>query len=153
MKLRAPQVVVMHARRKLVAIRRPTHHVGRIIDTLKELEIYEDTLIFVMIGDNGASAEGTLQGAFNEMASELEEGEQLRRNLLADVAHELRTPLTVLRGNLRAILDDRGGAYYALWHFLLRENCVAAPLRVRRSNLQALLNPIPSEDSRAERPA
>jgi signal transduction histidine kinase len=44
--------------------------------------------------------------AFNEMASELEEGEQLRRNLLADVAHELRTPLTVLRGNLRAILDD-----------------------------------------------
>lgn len=54
---------------------------------------------------------------------------------------------------LRAILNDRGGAYYALWHFLLRENCVAAPLRVRRSNLQALLNPIPSEDSRAERPA
>jgi signal transduction histidine kinase len=44
--------------------------------------------------------------AFNEMASDLEEGEQLRRNLLADVAHELRTPLTVLRGNLRAILDE-----------------------------------------------
>jgi sigma-B regulation protein RsbU (phosphoserine phosphatase) len=40
------------------------------------------------------------------MASDLEEGEQLRRNLLADVAHELRTPLTVLRGNLRAILDE-----------------------------------------------
>ena len=44
--------------------------------------------------------------AFNEMAADLEEGEQLRRNLLADVAHELRTPLTVLRGNLRAILDE-----------------------------------------------
>jgi signal transduction histidine kinase len=44
--------------------------------------------------------------AFNEMASELEQGENLRRNLLADVAHELRTPLSVLQGNLRAMLDE-----------------------------------------------
>jgi signal transduction histidine kinase len=44
--------------------------------------------------------------AFNEMAAGLEEAEQLRRNLIADVAHELRTPLSVLQGNLRAILDD-----------------------------------------------
>ena len=44
--------------------------------------------------------------AFNEMADGLEQSEQLRRNLLADVAHELRTPLSVLQGNLRAILDE-----------------------------------------------
>jgi two-component system OmpR family sensor kinase len=44
--------------------------------------------------------------AFNDMASTLEQTEQLRRNLIADVAHELRTPLTVLQGNLRAMLDD-----------------------------------------------
>ncbi len=44
--------------------------------------------------------------AFNDMASDLEEAETLRRNLLADVAHELRTPLSVLQGNLRAILDE-----------------------------------------------
>lgn len=44
--------------------------------------------------------------AFNEMAADLEQAEQLRRNLLADVAHELRTPLSVLQGNLRAILDE-----------------------------------------------
>jgi len=44
--------------------------------------------------------------AFNQMAADLERGEELRRNLVADVAHELRTPLTVLLGNLRAILDD-----------------------------------------------
>lgn len=44
--------------------------------------------------------------AFNEMAADLEEAEQLRRNMLADVAHELRTPLTVVQGNLRAILDE-----------------------------------------------
>jgi arylsulfatase A-like enzyme len=43
------------------------HHVGRLIDTLKDLQILDDTLIYVIIGDNGASAEGTLNGTFNEM--------------------------------------------------------------------------------------
>jgi len=44
--------------------------------------------------------------AFNAMAAELEEAEELRNNMLADIAHELRTPLSVIQGNLRAILDD-----------------------------------------------
>jgi arylsulfatase A-like enzyme len=44
------------------------HHVGRLIDALKDLQILDDTLIYVIIGDNGASAEGSLQGCFNEMA-------------------------------------------------------------------------------------
>jgi arylsulfatase len=44
------------------------HHIGRMIDALSDLEILEDTLIYVIIGDNGASAEGSLQGCFNEMA-------------------------------------------------------------------------------------
>ncbi len=43
---------------------------------------------------------------FNQMADELETAETLRQNLLADVAHELRHPLHILKGNLRAILDD-----------------------------------------------
>ena len=42
------------------------HHVGRLIDTLKDLQILDDMLIYVIIGDNGASAEGTLNGSFNE---------------------------------------------------------------------------------------
>jgi arylsulfatase len=45
------------------------HHVGRLIDTLEQLGILEDTLVYYIIGDNGASAEGTLNGAFNEMAN------------------------------------------------------------------------------------
>ena len=44
--------------------------------------------------------------SFNEMATQLEQAEDLRKNLLTDVAHELRTPVTVIQGNLRAILDD-----------------------------------------------
>jgi arylsulfatase A-like enzyme len=43
------------------------HHVGRVIDALEELELLEDTLVYVIIGDNGASAEGTPNGCFNEL--------------------------------------------------------------------------------------
>jgi arylsulfatase len=43
------------------------HELGRIIDTLGDLGVLDDTLIYYIIGDNGASAEGTLQGSFNEM--------------------------------------------------------------------------------------
>ena len=43
--------------------------VGRLIDALDSMEILDDTLVFYIIGDNGASAEGTANGAFNEMAN------------------------------------------------------------------------------------
>lgn len=45
------------------------HQVGRLIDALQDLEILDDTLIYVIIGDNGASAEGSLQGTYNEMVT------------------------------------------------------------------------------------
>jgi len=45
------------------------HHVGRLLDGLKKLNILDDTLVYYIIGDNGASAEGTLNGAYNEMAN------------------------------------------------------------------------------------
>ena len=43
------------------------HQVGRVLDMLKKLDILEDTLVFYIIGDNGASAEGNINGCFNEM--------------------------------------------------------------------------------------
>jgi arylsulfatase A-like enzyme len=53
------------------------HHVGRLIDALTDLEILENTLVYAIVGDNGASAEGTPNGCFNELtvlngASQLE---------------------------------------------------------------------------------
>ena len=45
------------------------HHIGLLIDSLNDLEILDDTLIYYIIGDNGASAEGTINGTFNEMIS------------------------------------------------------------------------------------
>ncbi len=43
------------------------HHIGRLLDSLKNTGVLEDTLVFCIIGDNGASAEGTLNGTYNEM--------------------------------------------------------------------------------------
>ncbi len=45
------------------------YHVGRLFDALKDLGVLDDTLIYYIIGDNGASAEGTLKGCFNEMTT------------------------------------------------------------------------------------
>ena len=43
------------------------HNLGRLVDSLAELEILDDTLIYYVIGDNGASGEGTVRGTFNEL--------------------------------------------------------------------------------------
>ena len=43
--------------------------------------------------------------AFNQMAASLEEAEQSRRAMTADIAHELRNPLAVQRANLEALQD------------------------------------------------
>ena len=48
---------------------------------------------------------GELASTFNSMAGNLERDEQLRRDMVADVAHELRSPLTNVRGYLEAIQD------------------------------------------------
>lgn len=45
------------------------HHVGRLLDSIVSLGVMEDTLVYLIIGDNGASAEGTPNGTFNEMIS------------------------------------------------------------------------------------
>jgi arylsulfatase A-like enzyme len=43
------------------------YHIGRLINALEQLQVFDNTLIFYIIGDNGASGEGTLQGTFNEV--------------------------------------------------------------------------------------
>lgn len=48
---------------------------------------------------------GTLAHAFNAMADGLQRQEQLRRQMVTDIAHELRTPLTNIRGYLEALQD------------------------------------------------
>ncbi|KQW06788.1 arylsulfatase [Leifsonia sp. Root4] len=42
------------------------HYVGELLDAYEELGILDDTLVYVIIGDNGASAEGSMHGTTNE---------------------------------------------------------------------------------------
>lgn len=48
---------------------------------------------------------GRLADAFNSMAKDLAEVEQLRRDLVANVSHELRTPISAMRARIENILD------------------------------------------------
>ena len=62
------------------------HHVGRLVDALERLGVLEDTLVYYIIGDNGASAEGSLNGCYNEMSyfnllQELETAEYLTERI------------------------------------------------------------------------
>jgi hypothetical protein len=61
------------------------HHVGRVIDAIEELGELDNTLIIYIIGDNGASAEGSLNGTLNEMnlanAPGMETPEYLREHI------------------------------------------------------------------------
>ncbi|MFC7441566.1 sensor histidine kinase [Laceyella putida] len=50
---------------------------------------------------------GKVAKAFNKMSKQLRRAEDVRRNLVADVAHELRTPLTIIRGKLDLV--QQGG--------------------------------------------
>ena len=62
------------------------HHVGRLVDTIDDLGVLDDTLVYYIIGDNGASAEGTVNGSFNETfifngAADLETAEFLESKI------------------------------------------------------------------------
>ena len=46
-----------------------------------------------------------LAGAFNEMAASLQHAEEIRRQLLADVAHELRNPLATVESYVEGLAD------------------------------------------------
>ncbi|MEP7199074.1 MAG: HAMP domain-containing sensor histidine kinase [Chloroflexota bacterium] len=59
----------------------------------------------VRVAERGPRAMRSLARAFNTMAERLQRNDELRRDLMADVAHELRTPLAVIQGNLEGVLD------------------------------------------------
>ena len=48
---------------------------------------------------------GTLARTFDQMAEAVQREDDLRRQLVRDLAHEVRTPLTILRGTTEALVD------------------------------------------------
>ena len=85
-------------------------HVGRVIDAMADLGVLDDTLIYYIVGDNGASAEGTTTGCFSEWlvgeAPDLNTPELLieRINDLGTSAHDLTS-----RGGAVDLQPDREG--------------------------------------------
>jgi arylsulfatase A-like enzyme len=68
------------------------HNLGRLVDSLAELEILDDTLIYYVIGDNGASGEGTVQGTFNELLSLNGAGDLETTEFMASRIEKFGTP-------------------------------------------------------------
>ncbi|HEX5500997.1 MAG TPA: ATP-binding protein [Thermomicrobiales bacterium] len=84
----------------------------------------------------GGGAEAVeLAASFNRMAENLARSQELRQQLVADVAHELRTPLANIRGYLEAIEDGLVRADEATLQILREE---AAQLNRLIDDLQEL---------------
>ena len=54
---------------------------------------------------NGTDEIAQLATRFNQMAIQLEQIENMRRQLIGDVTHELRTPLTSIKGFMEGLVD------------------------------------------------
>jgi two-component system, OmpR family, sensor histidine kinase BaeS len=87
----------------LVVARRLTRPVGAIISVTRAMGAGERS---ARVGDvQGPSELREMASALDQMADMLDRHEQVRRNLVADVAHELRTPVAVLQAGHEALLD------------------------------------------------
>jgi two-component system, OmpR family, sensor histidine kinase BaeS len=87
----------------LAVARRITRPVERIIAVTRAMGRGERT---ARVGPVAGPAElRELAAAFDQMAGTMDRQEQLRRDLVADVAHELRTPVAVLQAGHEALLD------------------------------------------------
>ncbi|WP_008314758.1 sensor histidine kinase [Leptolyngbya sp. PCC 6406] len=62
-----------------------------------------------------------LAQSVNQMATELAQVEQRRRELVSDLSHELRTPLTILKGYLEALADGTVASEPLVYQRLARE--------------------------------
>ncbi|GAB4416820.1 MAG: ATP-binding protein [Anaerolineales bacterium] len=58
------------------------------------------------VQEHGTDELGQLAHSFNQMAEQLQHTEDMRRQLIGDVAHELRTPLTFIKGSIEGLLDN-----------------------------------------------
>ncbi len=57
------------------------------------------------VAGDGVDELAQLALSFNQMAAKLETTEDMRRQLIGDVAHELRTPLTTIKGSMEGLMD------------------------------------------------
>jgi two-component system, OmpR family, sensor histidine kinase BaeS len=87
----------------LAVARRITRPIARLIAVTRSMAAGDRAS---RAGDVRAPGElRELATAFDQMADTLDREDQIRRDLVADVAHELRTPIAVLQAGHEALLD------------------------------------------------
>jgi two-component system sensor histidine kinase BaeS len=87
----------------LVLARRITHPVARLIAATRAMASGDRAARAGPVRAPGELRE--LATTFDQMAGTLDRQDQIRRDLVADVAHELRTPIAVLQAGHEALLD------------------------------------------------
>ncbi len=83
-------------------MRRSTFPLGNLMEAVGRVA---DGDYKVRLEENGPPEMRNMARAFNSMAEKLQNNDEQRRRLLADVTHELRTPITVIQGNLEGMID------------------------------------------------
>ena len=78
-------------------------NVGRLLDAIEDLGETDNTLVFYIWGDNGASMEGTITGSFNEMT--------FLNGVVLDADHQLR--LIEQYGGIEALGDEHTAPHFA----------------------------------------
>ncbi len=95
-------VIVAFALVMRTVFRRTWAPVSDLIDATTQLGDGDTSVRMAMRGPGPWSA---VTSSFNTMAERLEEEDERRRRLLADLGHEMRTPLSVIQGEIEAVLD------------------------------------------------
>ncbi|MFN2282538.1 MAG: sensor histidine kinase, partial [Anaerolineales bacterium] len=76
---------------------------------------------------------GRLAASFNDMSTDLQIADQLRKQMTADIAHDLRTPLSILHGYTEAISEGKMAGnpeiYEAMHHQTRHLNYLIEDLR------------------------
>ncbi len=78
-------------------------NVGRLLDAIEDLGDLDNTLVFYIWGDNGASMEGTITGSFNEMT--------FLNGVVLDAEHQIQ--LIEQYGGVEALGGDHTAPHFA----------------------------------------
>jgi arylsulfatase A-like enzyme len=132
------------------------HHVGRLVDAIEDLGVLDDTLIYYIVGDNGASAEGTMNGAFNELANFNGMAALETPEFMVSKMSELGSPSSYNHysvgwalGDEHASAVDQAGRLALGWHPQRHDRALAARHRGERWSAVAVH---PRHRSRADDP-
>jgi two-component system, OmpR family, sensor histidine kinase BaeS len=129
-----------------VASRRLTRPIAQLITTVRAVGRGDRSARVGAVDAPGEIRE--LAGSFDAMADTLAHQEQLRRDLVADIAHELRTPVAILQAGSEAMLDGvtapSPDALKSLHEEVLRLARLVADLQTLAAADAAALNLTPS---------